>query len=42
MESGGGLVLSVALGAESSQGAEVQGARDHEALGGVGVGEDVA
>lgn len=42
VEGGGGLVLSVALGAEGGQGAEVQRARGHEAAGGHGVGEDVA
>lgn len=42
VEGGGGLVLSVTLGAEGGQGAEVQRARGHEAARGHGIGEDVA
>lgn len=42
VECGGSLVLVVALGAQGGQGAEVQVARDHQAAGGDGVGEDVA
>lgn len=42
MQGCGGLVLSVALGAEAGQGAEVQRARSHEAAGWHGVGEHAA